>query len=340
MKPSEGKVALVTGGRSGIGQAIARRFREEGARVFTAQRGTDLEFEWIAADFADPESPEQVVREVIARAGRLDVLVNNAGMMQEARIEDMRLPEWQRIVAVNLTAPFLMIRAALPHLRASRGSIVNIGSIEGLASNPRPRGLLRRQSRTAWTDPRGRRRPRFRRHPLQRCGPGLDRHRPERRVRRGDARSGSLPTRHRPHSSGGSHGPTGGGGGVGGLAHLRRRKLRYRAGLDRGRGKNGATEPSMKRSDQTISKVSGPLRGATILPAILTAYGSCRRRAWPAHRAITTRRRAPSPEQPSGTPPASSPRRSGTPGSGAAGRRSRCRRRSGSRCGGSISAGV
>ena len=136
MKPSEGKVALVTGGRSGIGQAIARRFREEGARVFTAQRGTDLEFEWIAADFADPESPEQVVREVIARAGRLDVLVNNAGMMQEARIEEMRLPEWQRIVAVNLTAPFLMIRAALPHLRASRGSIVNIGSIEGLASNP------------------------------------------------------------------------------------------------------------------------------------------------------------------------------------------------------------
>ena len=73
---------------------------------------------------------------MIARAGRLDVLVNNAGMMQEARIEEMRLPEWQRIVAVNLTAPFLMIRAALPHLRASRGSIVNVGSIEGLASNP------------------------------------------------------------------------------------------------------------------------------------------------------------------------------------------------------------
>ena len=73
---------------------------------------------------------------MIARAGQLDVLVNNAGMMQEARVEEMSLADWQRNLAVNLTAPFLMIRAALPHLRASRGSIVNVGSIEGLGSNP------------------------------------------------------------------------------------------------------------------------------------------------------------------------------------------------------------
>ena len=132
----EGKVALVTGGRSGIGHAIARRLREEGAHIFTAQRGSDAEFEWIAADFTDPDSPEQVIAQVIARAGRLDILVNNAGMMQEARVEAMSLTDWQRNLAVNLTAPFLLIRAALPHLRASRGSIVNVGSIEGLGSNP------------------------------------------------------------------------------------------------------------------------------------------------------------------------------------------------------------
>lgn len=132
----EGKVALVTGGRSGIGHAIARRLREEGARIFTAQRGADADFEWIAADFTDPDSPEQVIAQVIDRAGRLDVLVNNAGMMQEARVEEMSLADWQRNLAVNLTTPFLMIRAALPHLRASRGSIVNVGSIEGLGSNP------------------------------------------------------------------------------------------------------------------------------------------------------------------------------------------------------------
>ena len=74
----EGKVALVTGGRSGIGHAIARRLREEGAHIFTAQRGADAEFEWIAADFTDPDSPEQVITQVIARAERLDVLVNDA----------------------------------------------------------------------------------------------------------------------------------------------------------------------------------------------------------------------------------------------------------------------
>ena len=131
-----GKVALVTGGRSGIGQAIARRLASEGARVFTAQRGLDAEFESIEADFSDTACPEQVVGEVIAQAGRLDVLINNAGVMQEARIEAMSLADWERSLRVNLTAPFLLIKAALPHLRSQQGSIVNIGSIEGLGSNP------------------------------------------------------------------------------------------------------------------------------------------------------------------------------------------------------------
>ena len=131
-----GKVALVTGGRSGIGQAIARRLASEGARVFTAQRGADAEFEGIEADFTNTATPARVVGEVMARAGRLDVLVNNAGMMQEARVEDMSLADWERNLRVNLTAPFLFIRAAMPHLRAAKGSIVNIGSIEGLGSNP------------------------------------------------------------------------------------------------------------------------------------------------------------------------------------------------------------
>ncbi len=136
MKRFEGKVALVTGGRSGIGQAIAARLTEEGARVFTAQRSGDDHFEGIAADFTDPAAPAQVVAEVITRAGQLDVLVNNAGMMQEARVEEMTLEDWQKNLTVNLTAPFLMIQAALPHLRKTKGSIVNTGSIEGLGSNP------------------------------------------------------------------------------------------------------------------------------------------------------------------------------------------------------------
>lgn len=133
----EGKVALVTGGRSGIGQAIARRLRDEGARVFTAQRGEDKAFESIAVDFTDPAGAGRAIEMVVAKASRLDVLVNNAGVMQEALAEEMSLADWERTIAVNLTTPFMLIKAALPHLRAVGGTIVNIGSIEGLGSNPR-----------------------------------------------------------------------------------------------------------------------------------------------------------------------------------------------------------
>jgi meso-butanediol dehydrogenase/(S,S)-butanediol dehydrogenase/diacetyl reductase len=73
---------------------------------------------------------------VIASAGQIDVLVNNAGVMQEALAEDMSLADWERTIAVNLTTPFMLIKAALPHLRETSGAIVNIGSIEGLGSNP------------------------------------------------------------------------------------------------------------------------------------------------------------------------------------------------------------
>jgi len=136
MKRFTDKVALVTGGRSGIGQAIAHRLRDEGARVITAQRGPDAALEHVTTDFTDPTAPGDLIAQVIAKAGRLDVLVNNAGLMQEARVEDMPLEDWHRTLTVNLTAPFLLIRAALPHLRDTKGSIVNVGSIEGLGSNP------------------------------------------------------------------------------------------------------------------------------------------------------------------------------------------------------------
>ena len=132
----EGKTVLITGGRSGIGRATAERFADEGARVFTAQRGEDDQFESIPADLADPAAPQSVINQVTRQSGRLDVLVNNAGIMQEAAIEDMPLEDWMRTININLTAPFLMIKAALPYLRRTKGAIVNTGSIEGLGSNP------------------------------------------------------------------------------------------------------------------------------------------------------------------------------------------------------------
>ncbi|MGI9400140.1 MAG: SDR family NAD(P)-dependent oxidoreductase [Rhizobiaceae bacterium] len=137
MNSFEGKVALVTGGRSGIGKACAERFAEMGATVITAQRGKDDRFECIEADFLDPGAPQKVIGKVTDRYGRLDILVNNAGLMREGTAIEFNEQDWADTIQVNLTALFLLIKHALPHLIKTSGSIVNIGSIEGLGSNPR-----------------------------------------------------------------------------------------------------------------------------------------------------------------------------------------------------------
>ncbi len=131
------KVALVSGASSGIGLACAKRLADEGARVFAVQRGNAVGCETINADLADREAPQQVISSLIERAGRLDVLINNSGVMKEGTVEEMGLADWDHTLAVNLTAPFLLIKHAMAHLRTTRGSIVNIGSIEGIGSNPR-----------------------------------------------------------------------------------------------------------------------------------------------------------------------------------------------------------
>ena len=131
------KVVLITGGRSGIGQACARAFADEGAKVITAQRGKDDTFDCVRADFTEPDAPEAVIDTVVKRHGQLDVLVNNAGLMREGTVQETSIDDWADTIQVNLTAPFLCIRHALVHLIANRGSIINIGSIEGLGSNPR-----------------------------------------------------------------------------------------------------------------------------------------------------------------------------------------------------------
>lgn len=131
-----GKVALVTGASSGMGAATAARLSRDGARVFTAQRSA-AGYEDIAADLSDAAAPEAVIDTVSRAAGRLDILVNNAGLMREGTVEETALADWHAQLQVNLTAPFLLIRHALPLLRSGGGAIVNVGSVEGLASNPR-----------------------------------------------------------------------------------------------------------------------------------------------------------------------------------------------------------
>lgn len=132
-----GKTALVTGGRSGIGRACAKALANGCARVFTAQRGAEPEFDGIEADFMDPAVPAMIISNIIAKAGSLDILVNNAGLMRKGTVLEMDEADWAATMQVNLTAPYLLTKAALPHLIKTGGSIVNIGSIEGLGSNPR-----------------------------------------------------------------------------------------------------------------------------------------------------------------------------------------------------------
>jgi meso-butanediol dehydrogenase/(S,S)-butanediol dehydrogenase/diacetyl reductase len=144
-----GKVALVTGGASGIGAATARRLRGEGARVALADlnesAGTALVKElaggeggasFHSADVADAESVERLVAEVVERHGRLDVLVNNAGIGSFGETPDVDPAEWHRVIAVDLHSVFYGCRAAVPHLRrAGGGAIVNTASISGLGGD-------------------------------------------------------------------------------------------------------------------------------------------------------------------------------------------------------------
>ena len=134
MRDLAGKIALVTGASSGMGKATAALLADRGARVFTAQRG-EAEHEAIRADLADPAAPEQVIAEVADKAGTLDILVNNAGVMREGAADVMPLDDWHLQLQVNLTAPFLLIRHALPLMRDRAAAIVNVGSIEGLGNN-------------------------------------------------------------------------------------------------------------------------------------------------------------------------------------------------------------
>ncbi|MFD7066006.1 SDR family NAD(P)-dependent oxidoreductase [Streptomyces sp. NPDC059913] len=135
------KVALVTGGSRGIGAAVALRLAEDGADVaLTYQGSAGLAEEVVAkitamgrngwavrADSADPEAVRGAVAAVAERSSRLDILVNNAGVGAVGPIEDVALDQIDRVLAVNVRAPYLYAQAALPHM-AEGGRIVSIGS--------------------------------------------------------------------------------------------------------------------------------------------------------------------------------------------------------------------
>jgi 3-oxoacyl-[acyl-carrier protein] reductase len=144
-----GKVSLVTGASRGIGRAIARALAAEGARVALAARDTARledalaeirscggEGEALALDVTDRASVEAAVGSLVERHGRLDHLVNNAGVTADNLLLRMKDEEWQRVLATNLTGAFLCTQAALrPMLKQRAGRIVSVASVVGLTGN-------------------------------------------------------------------------------------------------------------------------------------------------------------------------------------------------------------
>lgn len=142
----KGKTVLVTGGAKRIGRAIALALAERGANVaitylasqpeaektVRALAAHDVDALAVRCDLRDPESIRQTMGSVIEEFGQLDLLVNNAGIFESEALEDISVEQWDAMFSTNTRAPFLMAKAAHPHLRKAKGRILNIGSLGGL----------------------------------------------------------------------------------------------------------------------------------------------------------------------------------------------------------------
>ncbi|WP_435748047.1 SDR family NAD(P)-dependent oxidoreductase [Nocardioides sp. SYSU DS0663] len=134
---TEPRVVVVTGAASGIGHATAALFRDQGATVY----GLDIQptvpegVQYVECNVGDRASVDAAI-EVCAAHGRIDVLANVAGVVQFGRFDQISDAEWDRVHAVDLKGPFMLIQAALPHLRACTGNIVNVSSVAGRIPQP------------------------------------------------------------------------------------------------------------------------------------------------------------------------------------------------------------
>jgi len=137
-----GRVAIVTGAVRGLGRAVAARLHERGASVAVnvrdpkraeqAARSIGERARAVAADVAAPDGPDSIVTQTLELFGRIDILINNAALPLTTRFEQITPDEWRRALEVNLTAPFLLIQAVLPTMKAQGyGRIVNISSTAG-----------------------------------------------------------------------------------------------------------------------------------------------------------------------------------------------------------------
>ena len=129
-----GKACVVTGSTDGIGREVARQLAAEGALVVTCGRSAAPgvgEAHHVTTDLSKPDAPGALVAETVERLGRLDVLVNNVGIAYQARFEELTDEQWDEMWQLNVMSAVRAIRAALPHLRETRGAVVNVSSTAG-----------------------------------------------------------------------------------------------------------------------------------------------------------------------------------------------------------------
>lgn len=159
----EGRTVIVTGGASGIGRGVARRFGEEGADVVVAdireepkqgeffetdverptarmvREDTEGDATYVETDVSDPEAVQAMVEAAVDEYGRLDVLVNNAGFYVPGDSQEITPEEWDQVIGVDLDGTFYCAKYAIPHLRETKGHLINVGSVhssEGGAGPP------------------------------------------------------------------------------------------------------------------------------------------------------------------------------------------------------------
>ncbi len=142
------KTAIVTGGGQGIGKCIAQQLILSGYNVVIAEidpeAGLETEQElsregnakFIHTDTGDEQSIKNLVDKTLILGGKIDVLINNAAIMVFKPMDELTLEEWNRVISVNLTGYFLCAKYCAPHLRSTRGSIVNISSTRAIMSEP------------------------------------------------------------------------------------------------------------------------------------------------------------------------------------------------------------
>lgn len=140
------KTAIITGAGSGIGEACAKRFVADGWNVTLNGRtldkleatAADLPSEQVLlldGDVSDPSTPERLVSETVARFGGIDCLINNAGIARVAPLGELSREDFEQMMAINVTGVFACSTAALPELRKTTGSIINISSVSGLGGD-------------------------------------------------------------------------------------------------------------------------------------------------------------------------------------------------------------